>query len=98
MYQISLTCLSEFIRQLIQYDIKLFGQQSLGTHSHLQRTPSSSSITFDDESCESPDNETGTSNFLTTNLFSRMTAHNETIPNTPVTAVNAPEWEDERKV
>jgi hypothetical protein len=94
----------ECMRQLIQYDIKLFGQQSLGVHSHssggtLLRTPSNSSLLA---IYGSPDTgfygspESTTFSFLTTEVFNRMRVQNELVPDTPVTNTNTPAWNEDR--
>jgi hypothetical protein len=65
----------ECMRQLIQYDIKLFGQQSLGIHSHSNsggflRSLSNSSLSYEDVSYGSPDVDS--MNILSSEVFNRM--------------------------
>ncbi|KAL0480807.1 hypothetical protein AKO1_006924 [Acrasis kona] len=73
----------ECMRQLIRYDVKLFGRQSLGIHAHyngdselssppqITRTDSNSSLTYDDVSYGSPNSECS-NNILSPEILNKM--------------------------
>jgi protein-tyrosine phosphatase len=91
----------ECMRQLIQYDIKLFGQQSLGVHATSgNRTSTPSPLNYIYGSPEyygSPDADSTSFNFISTEVFNRMRVHNEAGPNTPTSNTNIPDWNEDHK-